>query len=145
MKIKIKPILNKLFPLLSLGLFILLWFIAAKAIGTQMILPSPGETVRRLFSLVGSGDFWLATLGTLKRSMLSFAYSFILALVLAVLSYVVKPVYKLLSPIITIARAVPTMSIILLAIIWLTAETSPIAYRGAYSVSPSLRKLLLGS
>ncbi|MFA5449328.1 MAG: ABC transporter permease subunit [Clostridia bacterium] len=130
MKERLKNILNKLYPLLAVALFLVIWLVAAKAINIEMILPTPHETLRRLFILMGGGDFWVAVLGTLRRSLLSFFYSFMLALVLAVISYAVKPVYKLLSPIVTIARAVPTMSIILLAIIWLTSESSPMLIAG---------------
>lgn len=122
----VKAALDKFYPFLAVGVFFLLWFIAAKIIGLDIILPTPGRAAAELAALAGEKIFWLAVLNTLGRSLISFTYSFIFALVLSIISYLIIPVYKLLSPIVVIFRSTPTMSIILLSIIWLTSDTSPV-------------------
>lgn len=121
-----KKIINQFFPLIAVAVFLLLWLAAAKIIGVEMILPTPGETLKEFIRLTGEPAFWQATANTLIRSLISFAVSFGLALILSVLAYLVPIVYKLLSPLIVIVRSTPTISIILLAIIWMTQYTSPV-------------------
>ena len=125
-KVKKLNLTNALYPIIGVGLFVLIWFIVAKIIGVEMILPTPIEAMERLFALLGTSDFWLAVSGTLGRALYSFVLSSVFAIILAVVSYVLPVVAKTLSPIVVILRSVPTMSIILLALIWLDSKSAPI-------------------
>lgn len=124
---KYKNLINNiLYPLLSLLMIILLWFIAAKAVNIELIIPSIKSTFTMLFKLFAQKNFYKSVAGTLYRTLISFSISLTAALILAVASVFAKPVYKLLSPMITVARAIPTMSVILLTIVWLKPDTSPL-------------------
>lgn len=123
---KIKNLIDKFSPLIAVALFIALWYAAAVIVDAEIILPKPSVVLSNLIELLGVKAFWAAVGGTLVRSLASFGISLGLALVLAVCGFLLPPLYRALSPIVTIARATPTMSIILLAIIWLTSQTSPI-------------------
>lgn len=123
---KIKNLIDKFSPLIAVSLFIALWYAAAVIVDAEIILPKPSVVLSNLIELLGVKAFWAAVGGTLARSLASFGISLGLALVLAVCGFLLPPLYRALSPIVTIARATPTMSIILLAIIWLTSQTSPI-------------------
>ena len=114
------------YPLIGVGFFLLVWYIASVIVGVEMILPTPAQAIARLFTLLKQSTFWLAVLNTVGRAVLSFVLSFVLALVLSIVSYLVPVVAKMLNPIVVILRAVPTMSIILLALIWLDSSTAPI-------------------
>lgn len=120
-----KKYINIIYPILSLVIFFLIWFIVAKAVDLEAILPSPLISFQRLAKIVASSEFWLAVASTLQRTMLSFVFSVLCAVILAALSALFKPVYYALSPIVVITRAVPTMSIILLSLIWFTAKITP--------------------
>ncbi len=126
LKLNSKNVTNMLYPLLGIGLFVLIWFIVSTIVGVEMILPTPIQSLTKLFSLIGAKEFWLAVASTIGRALYGFAVSFALALLLAILSYIVKPIEKVLNPIIVVLRAVPTMSIILLALIWMKSATAPI-------------------
>lgn len=123
---KIKNLIDKFSPIIAVALFIALWYAAAVIVDAEIILPKPSVVLSNLIELLGVKAFWAAVSGTLARSLASFGISLGLALVLAVCGFLLPPLYRALSPIVTIARATPTMSIILLAIIWLTSQTSPI-------------------
>lgn len=103
----------------------LVWYIVSVIVGVEMILPSPASAIERLFELMKTGEFWVAVGNTISRALISFILSFVLAVILSVISYIAPIFVKILNPIVVILRAVPTMSIILLALIWLDSKTAP--------------------
>lgn len=117
---------NLIYPVISLGILFLIWFVVAKIIDIELIIPSIENTFKMLFELFMQKTFYVSILGTLLRTLLSFLLAFGAAIVLAVLSAFLPFIYKLFSPIVTIVRAIPTMSLILLTIIWLNSDTSPL-------------------
>ena len=118
--------MNIVYPIISLGLLVLVWFLVAKAVDIQLIVPRVGDTFSKLWRLLGENSFYLALGGTLWRSLLSFFIALVLAILLAIISNFIPVIYKLLTPIVTIIRAIPTMSVILLTIIWLNSDYSPL-------------------
>ncbi|MCL2631089.1 MAG: ABC transporter permease subunit [Firmicutes bacterium] len=114
-----------LYPIIALGLFFAVWATVSAIYGNKMILPAPREAFSQLFKLMAGGSFWLAVFGTLSRALVSFVISLTLAGILATLAYLFKPLSKVLSPLVLIARATPTMSFILLAVIWFSPNTAP--------------------
>lgn len=128
MKQKLRPYLNLLYPVAAFLVFFAVWFLVAEIIGIELILPTPVEAFRRLFQLMteSEGSFWIALGGTLGRTLWSFALGYGVALILSVVAYLVKPVGRLFQPIVLILRATPTMSIILLSLIWLSSKTAPV-------------------
>lgn len=122
----IKKYLNIFSPLLSLAIFIAVWQIVAEIVDIEIILPTPIEALKQLAALAVSKEFWTAVSGTLGRAMLSFAISMGAALALAALSTFFKPISRLLSPLVIITRAMPTMSVILLSLIWFTSQITPL-------------------
>jgi NitT/TauT family transport system permease protein len=124
---KLKKYLNNIiYPLISLGILFLVWFIVAKVVDIELIIPSIKNTFIDLGKILLTKVFYQSVLGTLYRTVISFLIALICALVLALLSMFLPFIYKLLAPIVTIIRAIPTMSIILLTIIWLEPENSPL-------------------
>lgn len=117
---------NIAYPVIGAGVFLLVWFIAAKVTDMEIILPTPARAFEEFFTLLGTKDFYVAVGGTLGRALISFALAFVFAVFLAVAGYLLPPLSKVLAPVITILRSVPTMSIILLSLIWLTSKESPV-------------------
>lgn len=118
--------LRRFLPLLSVAGIVLLWYIAAVAVGKEIIIPSPSSVFISLIALISDGAFYNAIGWTLLRTIESYAIAFALAMALAILSAINNIIEKLLSPIVVITRAVPTMSVILLALIWLASGNAPI-------------------
>ena len=116
---KLSKFKNFLYPIIGVGFFLLAWFIASKTIGVEMILPSPIASLQKLFELFVESEFWNAVGNTVGRAIFAFLLSTLLAIVFSIVGYVVPQFAKILSPIIIILRSIPTMSIILLALIWL--------------------------
>ncbi len=119
-------IANIVYPLIGVGVIMLIWFVGARVVGVEMVLPAPARAFEELLGLLGDKTFWSAVGNTLGRTLLSFVSGFAAAAVTATLSAFVKPVSKIIAPIITVLRSVPTMSIILIAIIALKAARAPV-------------------
>ncbi|PAB60679.1 ABC transporter permease [Anaeromicrobium sediminis] len=112
--------------IISTVVLILLWKITSIMVGRSIIIPSPEETLENLVTILMSTDFLRAVMSTLTRVLIGFSLSFLLALILGIISAFVTPFYYLLKPIVLLQKSVPTMAIILLAIIWLDSEMAPI-------------------
>jgi len=105
---------------------IILWKVISIWVGKEIIIPSPENTLERLIFIIKADNFIPSIINTLTRTVLGFLFAFILAIVLGMLSGFFKPVYYLLRPVVLINKAIPTMSVILIALIWLKSELSPI-------------------
>lgn len=125
-KDKIKKYILRASPIAALGVFILIWHIIALVTDSELIIPSPRVTFEKLYALILGKEFWTALSATALRSVYSFIICFAAALIIAIICYLFKPAGKFLSPIVTILRATPTMSIILISIIWFSSDLSPI-------------------
>lgn len=123
---KSEIIKNILYPLLGAIIFVIIWQIAAAIMGVELILPSPISTFESLSELLCSVKFWSASLSTVLRSIYSFLIALVTAGILATLSFKFPVFAKIISPIIVILNAVPTMSIIMLTLIWMSASSSPV-------------------
>lgn len=116
---------NIIYPLSAAALIFAAWLTMAALAGREIILPSPRAVFSSLFKLFALPEFYTKILYTLLRTLISFAAALLLALILASLSALYKPLYNFLSPIILLLRSTPTISIILLALIWLKTQIAP--------------------
>ena len=114
-----------IYPLVAICLLIAVWEIFAAVVNIELIIPDVKTTFSHLFALLGQKTFYKAVGNTLLRSLISFTLAAVFAMALSLLS-LIDAVKKLLSPIIKVMRSIPTMSIILLTVIWLKPSTSPI-------------------
>ncbi len=115
-----------IYPIITLIIAVIIWYFAAEKIGKAIILPNPKSVISSLWLLLGERSFWTAIGGSMLRTVESYAISFSAALILAVAATFCKPFAKLFQPLVVISRAMPTMSIILLSLIWLKSKSAPI-------------------
>ena len=94
--------------------WIFIWFIASRAVGSELLLPSPTVTLARLWELALKGSFWLAVLQSLLR--------IIAGCPLGVLTAMSRVLYELFTPLLTIVRSTPVASFIILALVWIKRD-----------------------
>jgi NitT/TauT family transport system permease protein len=116
---------EKVYLTISIIISIALWKVISMVVGKAIIIPSPEKTVLELVKIIKNPDFLIVVFHTMKRIIVGFSITLILAVILGVLSGLYKPVYYLLKPIVTTFKAVPTMAVIIVAIIWLSSEKAP--------------------
>ncbi len=105
-----------LFQAIAVVFWLLVWEIAALIVDVRFIFPTVGDIVVSLVSGAASGEFWLSVSLSLLRIILGFMIGVALGVVFAAFS-LVKPVYYLIQPLITVIRCTPVASFIM--IMWL--------------------------
>ena len=102
---------------LSVALALLLWQAGAMALDLNLLLVTPVEVVRRLFTLVGENDFWQTLLFSFSRIVLGFALAVALGCLLGVLSGKWPLLETLLWPYVITIKTVPVASFIILILV----------------------------
>lgn len=106
--------------------FVFVWFVVCKAVRNDYIFPSLTETLRAIGKLLGDSFFYSAFLQTLWRVVRVFVVAFICATAVASLAKAVPFVEKVLAPVVAMLRALPTMAITLILLIWSTPGRAPV-------------------
>lgn len=102
--------------------WLLIWQIAAVKIGSNIILVSPLDTVKRLVSLTAESVFWKSILFSAGRVLLGFALGLTAGTVLALVSARVRLIRTLFSPLISAMKSIPVASFTILALIWIGSK-----------------------
>ena len=98
-------------------IWIVIWMLCSYFLESEFILPSPGQTVRALFSLFVTGDFWLDVLWTGLRVILGIVMSFVLGVIGAYLSAENDLVKEFLRIPVNFFKSIPVMAIIIYVIL----------------------------
>ncbi len=121
-----KKRLYKIFgALLSVVFWILVWAIVSKQIDSEFLLPSPKATASALFALVSNVEFWQTVGASLIRILIAIFLSLLIGSAVAALTANIKPMDTLFSPLMTVVKATPVASFIVLAILWVERDTLP--------------------
>lgn len=121
-----KPWTDAYFSVLSSLALILLWQLGALALGAPIILPTPLEVAKELANIITTDGF-ISNLGfTVLRALESFLLIVSCGTIAGLLSARYLTINKILEPLITVFKATPVMSIILLAFIWLRTGAVPV-------------------
>ena len=111
---------------LILAFWLLVWFGAAWAVGSPLLLPSPLLTFKTLISLCATGAFWKTCLMTLLRVFAGFALGISIGSALGVLTAASPFSEELLSPLRSIVKAAPVTSFIILVLLYLSSALTPL-------------------
>jgi NitT/TauT family transport system permease protein len=118
--------LNIICTVLSLAILVSAWLVTYAIVRNDYIVPSFTDTLKSSFALFASTDFWLAFLNTFLRTVLAFLISFLLAAVCASLSSLSKIFSAIINPVMIILRALPTLAVVLILLVWTTPKIAPI-------------------
>ncbi len=102
------------------------WQLAAMLAGSTVLLPSPVETVSALLRLGGTALFWQTAGMTLIRVAAGFLLGMLAGTALGILTAVSKTANLFLAPIRGIIKATPVTSFIILVLLWLTTNLTPV-------------------
>jgi len=105
----------------------LIWYLVALLINNQLKFPGPIETIRVLFSQVIAGEGFILTVGaSLLRILLGFTGAFMIGVSTGIAAGIYKGFSDFMEPVVSVARATPVMSFIILAMIWFSFSTVPV-------------------
>lgn len=105
--------------------YLLLWQVAAMAVGSTLKLPSPIETAGALIRLGSSAPYWISIGLTLLRVAAGFLAGVAVGTGLGVLTAVSHGADEFLAPLRTVIKATPVTSFIILVLLWLTSALTP--------------------
>lgn len=109
----------------ALLFWILVWFLASEKISSDFILPSPASVFPRLFALAATGEFYRTLFRSFVRITVGFVSGAALGFLLGFLTHFVKIAKALISPLMSIIRATPVASFILVVIFWIERDGVP--------------------
>lgn len=113
------------------GLFVLIfwllvWAAVAAAVASELLVPSPLSVVLKIISLCKAKAFWLSVITSLFRVAAGFAIGSVLGALTAVFTVKSKLAAMLLRPLLSVIKATPVASFIILAVIWLDLGAVPV-------------------
>lgn len=146
---------KKLITALCVLFWLALWQVGAMLLRQEILLVSPIQAVCRLAELVPTADFLKSVGFSTGRIMAGFGLGLVSGTLLALLAGKVRFVKTLLSPLVSVVKAVPVASITVLALIWVSSRnlsvlvsfliSLPIVYsnmlEGIESLDPKLREM----
>lgn len=110
----------------SILVLLVLWEAVARIIGSQIIVPTPAATFIKLVRLLATPSFWTSVAATVSRGVLGFVISLAAGVLVGVAAGASSLIRSGVSPVLTVLRATPVMSVILLALIWFRTDWVPV-------------------
>lgn len=131
-KTKVK---KTLLALLAICFWLLVWEILARCLEVSFVFPTVSETFHAVFVLLGQGIFYISIGFSLLRVLLGFTIGLFLGGALAILAHYIAPLRVLISPVMSVIKASPVASFIMVLWCFISAPFVPIVI-GALMVSP---------
>lgn len=115
--------------------WIAVWQILFLVIKQEILIVSPARVLQRLYELVGNSEFWLSALNSMRHVLVGFLMGVFFGVLLAVLTSVSKTLNDLFYPLISMIKATPVVSFIILALVWIQSDQVP-AFTAFLEVTP---------
>ena len=103
--------------------WLVVWQLAAMAIGQEVFLVSPIQALGTLLELLPQPEFWQRIGFSAGRILLGFLLGAVSSVVLAVAAEGWAWVEALLSPVMQLVKATPVASFIILALVWVSGRS----------------------
>lgn len=104
--------------LCGVGLFLLVWFVAARQVAKPILLPTPDVVAQGFIELLADGSLASDVVSSLKRVLGGFAIATATAVPLALVMAFCRPIDLLVSPVVNFLRPIPPIAWIPIAILW---------------------------
>ena len=113
---------KRVISLLCVFFWLVVWQAGAMALNQRILLVTPVDAAVKLIKLIPSADFWKSVMFSAGRILSGFALGLTAGTGLAVFSGRYVFLRKLLSPFISVLKAVPVASFTILALIWVSSK-----------------------
>ncbi len=117
---------NTAYAFSAIALILVAWCLIYATVGNELIVPALPATLRAMGVLLGKGAFWRAFAYSLLRVLIAFCLSFVLAGVLAILSYLLPVFGRVFAPIVSFLRSLPVLCVLLVILLWADAGVAPV-------------------
>lgn len=96
------------------------WQLIYKCVGRDLLFASPVSVFRRITELAVTRDFWRIILTSLCRIMSGFLLGLLFGSILGIITARWEPVHQLLKLPLSIIKATPVASFVILALVWIS-------------------------
>lgn len=135
---------NRKLSIISIISLIIIWILLSRIVNNEVIIPSIETTFISIVEIIKNPGFLNIISYTVLRTLIGFLISLFLAMTLGIFSSISKIVHNLMVPILKFLNSIPTIAIIVLALIWLNNELVPM-FVGFLMVFPVLFETVLNS
>lgn len=101
------------------------WQAVFMIVGKEILIVSPAQVVMRLCELIRDGYFWKSIGMTFLRISTGYLSGVVLGTVFAVITVAVTFLRALFYPLISLVKATPVASFIILALVWIRKDNVP--------------------
>lgn len=108
-----------IFKLFAIVLWILVWQITAAWLNKPLLIPAPLSVLKRIFELMLTTQFWKTISLSFSRMIFGFLLGAFFGTLAAVISYFSKIIYEILYIPLSVIKATPVASFIILALLWI--------------------------
>lgn len=116
------------FSALALVFWVLVWWTASHFIGEELkiFLPSPFKVAETFWNLLSVKEFYFATALTILRILAGFILGALAGIISGILTSSFKLADIIISPALRVIRAVPVVSFIILAFLFMSIDALPV-------------------
>ena len=125
-------------------IWIILWQLAALAIGRPIFFVGPAEVCQALFQQVQTADFWRTIAQSSVRICGGFLLAFAVGAVVGIIASRIRLLQEFLEPAMSLMQSVPVASFVILALIWIGSENLSILISFVVVVPVIYRNTLQG-
>ena len=106
--------------------WIALWQIAAMRVDLELVLPTPLTCLKTLLALIPTKTLWVAVGTSMGRIFAGYAAGCVIGIILGAISYFIPVLGEFIKPMLTVVKATPVSSFILLAVLWMSPNSVPV-------------------
>ncbi len=122
-----KKVLLCTLKILAVALFwLVIWLLLAKKVDNDFLFPAPQDVWKSFSGMVRTGAFWIKTAASLLRVLTGILLSWLIGCFLAILISASRIADALLRPLLTVIKATPVASFIVLALLWMERDSLPV-------------------
>ena len=101
---------------------LIIWQLAATLLDETLLLAAPIKVLEELCNLIGQAEFWETIWFSFRRIILGYFLALAAGVILAVISARFHLIESLLWPIVSVIKATPVASFIILCLVWLNSK-----------------------
>lgn len=111
---------------LAILFWIGVWHVVARTVNLELLVPAPWTTIVVLGELITKTSFWVSILYSIMRILSGFLLAVLTGSVLAMVTKFVPYTNQLFYPIMSVIKATPVASFIILLILWAQSTFVPV-------------------
>ncbi len=112
--------------LFAVAFWIFVWWVVAKSLGSELLFPAPPAVAKVLWELVRTKNFYLVTGKSLLNVLIGIISAVLVGVLLAGIGHKVTLLRDLFLPLMTVIKATPVASFIVLLLIFIGATKVPV-------------------